>query len=578
MNKNLEQEAWQSAITGSPALRKEIFRTRPRFFAMFYFIEYFKYKTPDFHFDLYDDCRDLAHSKIDEAMWCVFRDGAKTSIAKIAFLVWCICYQKKNYIGWDSYDGDNAESALFDTTVALQTNKRLISDFGHLYYKKQSKQALMEAKMKRIKNFITEPSQYGKGVKITSITTQESIRGLITGAERLDMVIFDDFENNKTKDSPLVTKKVIDHINEYRSGMPAGAGALYLCNYLTDSGSVASIMDNLRDNPRARVRFIPVKDERGAIAWPAKFVNTREEADEINKTIEDPKRHVISLVAKRESLSKDGLSYETEMMLNPSQSDDLFFDREKVDAATKHAKEPKDINAGFKIWAKFAPGHRYGGGADTAEGIGGDHNASVWIDFTQKPNLVVASFQDNQLSNTQFGWELKRQGGVFGYPFVIPEINNTGYGTVAELINSEYPDIYQREQKNQTTNKIKKEYGWKATVGTVFEIMGSFKEGFESGELEILDVGLLREMRIFTKSHARIAGSGRQKGSTRHFDKLRAAALAWEARKWSTVKVGESYQQKPYEPTSEYESITQPSEANFPKDNNGLPSYMKRIL
>lgn len=400
-----EQELWNAVINGSPALRKEICKDNPRFFAMYYFSEYFKYKTPNFHLDFYQDCKDLTNGTIDESMWCVFRDGAKTSVAKIALLTWCICFQKKSYIGWDSYDGDNGESALFDTTLALQTNKKIISDFGHLYYKKQSKTALMEAKMKRIKNFITEPSQYGPGVKVTSITTQESIRGLITGAERLDMVIFDDFENNKTKDSPLITEKIKGHIDEYRTGMPAGASALYLCNYLTDNGSVAYVMDNLSDNPRARVRFVPVKDSNGVIAWPDKFVETRAEADEINKTIEDPKRHKISLQAKKESLSKDGLIYETEMMLNPAKSGEQFFDRAFVEKAIKNATQPVDENAGLKIWAKFNPKHRYGGGADTAEGIGGDHNASVWIDFTQRPNLVVATFQDNQISNTMFGWE-----------------------------------------------------------------------------------------------------------------------------------------------------------------------------
>lgn len=571
MSRNLENEAWLAAINGSPALRKEIFRTRPRFFAMYYFSEYFKYKTPDFHFDLYDDCRDLAHSVIDEAMWCVFRDGAKTSIAKIAFVCWVICYQKKSYLAWDSFDAKNAESALFDITLTLQTNKRLISDFGHLYYKKQSKVALMEAKMKRIKNFITEPSQYGPGVKIIAITTQESIRGLITGSERLDFVIFDDYETSKTKNSPLVTQKIIEHIQEYRSGMPAGAGALFLNNYLIDTGSVATIMDALRDNPRARVRFVPVKDDQGNIAWPAKFVETHEEAEAINRNIPDPKQHVISLVAKKEALSKDGLSYETEMMLNPTKAGDLFFDREKVDAAIKKATKPKEENAGLKVWAKFKPGHRYGGGADTAEGVGGDHNASAWIDFKQKPAQVVATFQDNEISNVQFGAELKRQGGLYGFPFLVPEINNTGYGTVSELINLEYPNLYMRQQKNKTTDKVQKEYGWKATVGTVFEILGSFKNAFEDGELEILDKDLLMEMRVLTKSTTRTMGGGRQKGVTRHFDKLRAAALAWEARVWSEVTADVPYQQADYEPTSEFETSGQKQDDNF------LPPNM-RIL
>ncbi len=531
--RTVNKEKWKHVVLGSPAMRKAILINEPMMFAMYYFTNYFKFKSPQFHFDFNDDAINLTNGNLDEAMWCVFREGAKTSFAKIGFLVWCICFQKKSYVGWDSYDGDNGESALFDVTVALQTNERLIADFGHLHYKKQSKDALMEAKMKRIKNFITEPSQYGPGVKVVSITTQESIRGYITGADRLDLVIFDDFENNKTKDSAPTTAKIIAHINEYRAGMPAGASALYLCNYLTDTGSVSAIMENLRGNPRAKVRFVPIKNEAGEIAWPDKFVDTRAEAIELNRSISDIKLHKVSLEAKREALSKDGLLYEVEMMLNPAKSGDLFFDRAAVDKAMTRAKPPTENIAGLKVWAKYNPKHRYGMGADTAEGIGADSNASAIIDLSQVPALVAATFDDNQMAPDTFGYELKRQGAFYSYPYLVPEINMTGYATVSSLLNAEYPNIYQREVKNKTSNKIQKEYGWKANTGTKYEVLGEFKTAFEDGELEILDEALLTEMKFMTKATARLIN--RENGATRHYDKLRAAALAWHARKWAPL-------------------------------------------
>ncbi len=535
----IEEEKWKAVISGSPALRIAILEQEPMYFALYYFPEYFAFKIPDFHADLYLDCKRLTDGSFDEIMWCIFRDGAKTSIAKIALLCWCICFKKKKNIKWDSYEDKSGESSLFDVTVALQTNRRLINDFGQLYHKKPSKTAFSEAKMKRIKNFKTE-----NGVTVSAVTTQQSLRASnLQGEERTDLYIVDDFENNKTKESITITANIIQHLNELRSGLPAGASVLYLCNYITDTGSVAHLMELLKDNPRGAVRFVPVKNEKGLIAWPDKFVDTMAQAVEINQDIPDPKLHKVSLEAKRLSLSKDGLVYETEMMLNPSKSGDLFFDRDKVNTALSKVKEPIEVNAGLKIWAKFNPKHRYGGGADTSEGIGGDHNASAWIDFTQKPALMAATFQDNQMSNTIFGWELKRQGAIFAYPHLVPEINNTGYGTVAELINSEYPNIYQREVKNKTTGKVQKEFGWRASTGTKFEVLGKFKSAFEDGELEIFDKDLLGEMKLFTKAAARVIG--REQGATRHFDKLRAAALAWEANKLSTVKSGPRYQQPP---------------------------------
>ncbi len=521
----IDKKKWDLVINGSIALRKAVLRREPKLFAVYYFTEYFKYKIPEFHDDLYSDCVGLTNGTLDEALWCVFRDGAKTSIAKTALLCWVIAFKLKMNIKWDSYEQESGEAALFDVTVALQTNKRLIADFGQLYYKKATKEAMSEAKMKRLKNFKTE-----HGVSVAAVTTQQALRARnLQGSERTDLYIVDDIENNKTKDSSVITGGVIKHIDELRSGLSAGASVLYLGNFVTDSGSIAYIMDVLKGNPRAVVRFVPVTDSKGKIAWPDKFVKTDAEAVEVNREIADPKRHKLSLEAKRRSLT-DAV-YEAEMMLNPAKSGDLFFDRFKVMKAIEQAREPETESAGFKMWGKFNPRHRYGGGADTAEGIGGDSNASCWFDFSATPNLLIGSFEDNQMPANTFGWELKRQGGIFGFPFLVPEINQTGYATISELINANYPQLYQREVKNKTNGQMQKELGWKATVGTKHEIMADFKTSWEDGEFEIYDLGLLEEMKFYKKSDARIAN--REKGATRHFDKLRAAALAWHARKWA---------------------------------------------
>src|SRR3990167_10906923 len=124
-----DAEKWEYVVHGSPALRTAICREDPLMFAVYYFPEYFTFTIPAFHFDLYKDCKSLTTGEVDEVMWCVFRDGAKTSLAKIALLCWYVCYIKKKNIKWDSYEDESGESALFDVTVALQTNHRLISDF-----------------------------------------------------------------------------------------------------------------------------------------------------------------------------------------------------------------------------------------------------------------------------------------------------------------------------------------------------------------------------------------------------------------------------------------------------------------
>src|SRR5690348_17349009 len=120
---------------GNPAQRRYIY-DRPDgflYFAIYNFPEYFGFKIPDFHYEMHDDLQDLLTSRISYLIWMMFRESAKTTVARM-FVVYCICMNKKRYINWDSYDKENAEAALFMVATSLQGNKKIIADFGQLYW------------------------------------------------------------------------------------------------------------------------------------------------------------------------------------------------------------------------------------------------------------------------------------------------------------------------------------------------------------------------------------------------------------------------------------------------------------
>lgn len=499
-------------------------RREPIYFAITHFPEFFVYPIAPFHYDFCEDYKEMMNGALDIAAWIAFRESAKTSWLKI-LITHAICHNLKRFINYDSYDSDNSEAALFDVANWLQTKQSLILDYGQLFSKKSRDSDEGGSKIRRISKFIT-----ANDIMVQAFSTQESARGRVFNEQRPDWWIFDDIETAKTKDSRPVQKKIIDHFNEARTALSSNGTISVLGNYILDDGVIGYIMEAMKDNPRARLRNIPVII-KGKASWPGKYRITNKEAIVANQTIENPLKQKISLQQKRVDL-KDAV-FEPEMMNNPSKSGDLFFERRLVDAAIERATDPESVNGDLKIWAKFNPKHRYGGGADTAEGIGSDSNASAWIDFSTTPNRLVASFEDNMITPNIFGVELNRQGGLYGYPYLVPEINNTGYATVSELVNEEYPALHMREVKNKVTQIVQKEYGWKATLGTKWQVMGEFKTAFEDGELEILDLGLLQEMRLFRKADARLPG--RDKGATKHFDKLRAAALAWHAKEFAPV-------------------------------------------
>ena len=527
--KKIDPKAIEILKNGSQVERVYLCKKSILYFAIFYFAHYFKYPLAPFHFDFYSDLEKLFSNEIDEVAWIAFRESAKTSLAKIGILH-AICYKEKEYINWDSYDKGNSESALFDIVVELQTNQRLIDDFGQLFYKKKHKDMLVEATRKRVGEFITE-----NHIKVEAFSTQESTRGRVYGTIRPDMFVIDDFETVKTIVSYPVMGKIKAHINELKAGLGVNGSILYLGNYITEDGVVDHIIygdeDTLgiKNNDRAILRMIPVAEEDGTINWKGKYVATDEEAAEFNKTIDDKDKRKISLRAKERSLGVR--VFATEMMNNPQKAGDYYFDLDILRGLRKHCTKPKKISAGLKIWADFNAKHRYGGGADTSAGIGRDSNTIAIIDFSTRPAKIVLTYKNNQIKPNIFAWDLMRAGNKFGECFLVPEINNTGYATIAELIKPEdeggcgYEEVYQREIKNKTTNEIQKEYGFNTNKATKPDVFGQFKSAIEDGELMILDKDLLEECEKYRDRDLHVMVP--QEGMTHHFDLLMAAVLAW---------------------------------------------------
>ena len=127
------------------------------------------------------------------------------------------------------------------------------------------------------------------------------------------------------------------------------------------------------------------------------------------------------------------------MMLDPVAAGSPFFDRVKVDEAIAKASEPLEDREGFLLWGAFNPAHAYGIGADVGKGNGGDHSASVVIDFESTPKRQVGSYINNLIPADQFAYELKRQGDIFGTCLVGPEKNAEAGGSCLTTLKMIYP-------------------------------------------------------------------------------------------------------------------------------------------
>lgn len=523
-------------------------------FAMYYFAEHFTYAIPGFQWLMYKLLNEFTRGRFRFLLWIMFRESAKTTIAKV-YVVYCIAYRKKRFINWDSYDKSNSEAALFDISTWLQSNKRLIADFGQLFFE-DPKMSARYSRMKRMGEFITT-----NRIKVKAYTTQEGTRGRIFDRFRPDLYVVEDFETAKTVESAPVTTKIIKHIDELKAGLSVDGQVIFLGNYISEVGSVAQMLAEAAANPAAwRVQMVSV-EENGEIAWTAKYVKTNEEAVRINAT-RDRKRWVVSLEQLKKDLNASGRKvYEAEMMNNPEAAGEPFFDRERVDRDIAKAKAhpPLKVVGGLSMFELFQAKHRYAFGGDTAKGVGRDSCASVGIRFSPGAATaakVIGTYASDTIAPDLFAYEMKAHGEMFGQCLLAPELNNTGYATVTQL-KAIYPIgfIYRQRDTDQAGPTVKKDLGWEATSANVASLYFNFRTSYNDGEIEVPSLALLMEMRVFTKRDLETASKRSEvEGVTRHFDLLRAGCIAWEMRHYATQGAGarKPYRQSSGEQVSEY--------------------------
>lgn len=282
-------------IVGTPDQRRYLCSKDFSLFFCYYFLPYIKFQFAPFHYQMFADLRDLMENVYREVAWIMFRESAKTSIAK-AFVTWLIAYGQRRYVNVDSFDKENAERILFDIVLELQTNEKIKADFGELFNARKNTQEITQ---KRVNNFITNNT-----VRVEAHSTQESVRGRIHGHQRPDFLLLDDFETNKTKDSKAYTEQVIKHIDEFKAGLDATAKILYLGNYITEYGSIQSLIDRAKTDNRLLIRNVPVISE-GKPTWPAKYALTDVEAKAEKKvSLEDKKRQLGSQVFASEMMNQ----------------------------------------------------------------------------------------------------------------------------------------------------------------------------------------------------------------------------------------------------------------------------------
>lgn len=323
-------------------VRKMVCKKNFALFLTYYFPHYIGYRFAPYHYDMVDDWHDLIDGNITELAWIMYRESAKTSFAKMGFC-YLICYDVDPYINADSYDGDNAERFLFDVAFELQTNKRIIEDFGQLYNTKRDPNQITQ---KQVKNFVTNPKKNEDGhilklgTRVEAYSTGEPVRGRLSGAMRPGFLVLDDFETKKTIKSLATTLAIRDHMQEFKLGLDSKRmRVLYLGNYISEYANVQMLIDRAKVDPMIRVRMIPVHDGITP-AWDDKYAMDDQTAAKTGK---------VSLEAKKRQMwtpEEGDADWYAEMLCQPIDESKAIFKKEMFQPITMQQIAQKGV-----VWA-----------------------------------------------------------------------------------------------------------------------------------------------------------------------------------------------------------------------------------
>jgi len=483
--------AFDKKTTLTDVLKK--FRIWSRWYFPDYFLDQNEEAISDapFHIDFDTNTLKVYRGDQDSFINAGFRGCSKTTRNKL-LIAFCIANDEsrtRKFIKILSSDGTNSRQFVTDIYNMFVT-ERVAYHYPEIFQKGVKKRE------ETMSSFTTS-----NGVKITSGTVGMEQRGDVQEESRPDFILYTDFETRKTLRSAVITQAIWDNMEEARTGLSKGGGAVYECNYLSERGNVHRLIKS-----RKNVLITPIiKDNKPT--WPAQY--TLQDIENIKQNADD---------------------FVGEYLCQPSASFDVLFDRECIERQIP--KEPVKVIAGFKIFYEFNSAHRYAGGADVSGGVGLDHSTTVFIDFTQNPNRVVATFKCNTIKPDVFGDEIERQCSLFGNPIFAPEANNHGHATIGRL-KQIYNNIHLREAsdiKRQTI--IAREYGWLTTPATKPKMLFDLKKAVEDGHIELTDEDLISELRSYTRDDLmdKIIDP---RLTTRHFDLLIACAIAWQMRKYA---------------------------------------------
>ena len=482
----------------------EAVRFKFNLWAKHLFPQYFSSSDAPFHAEIDRLNIKSYRGEIESFTDIAFRGASKTSRTKlfIAFVILNDQDHSRRYIKVLSADINNSTQIVTDVYNMLITCELMYPT------------TFQKTNLKR-EETMSSFTTYTK-IKVLADSVGTDQRGALQNEARPDWIIFEDVETRKTLRSPVITNAIWDNMEEARTSLSKGGSCIYNCNYISERGNIHKLVQ--KEDEHNKLLIVPIIKD-GKLAWESRY--TMEDIEKMRKGDDD---------------------FEGERLCKPSASKDILFNREVLEAM--EGREPINVSAGFKIFYKYDPSHRYASGHDVAGGVGLDSSTSVFIDFDTIPARVVGTFKDNTTKPDIFGYEVKREADFFGGSLAAIEKNNHGHATIAIAKQLEVDQYYLRTDATKITRDTPKEYGWHTNSATKPKMLFALAKAVEDGLLLLSDQDLINEAKSYSRDDL-MDKEIDPRLTTRHFDLLIACAIAWQMKDYAEYKKVIDYDVEP---------------------------------
>jgi predicted phage terminase large subunit-like protein len=260
-------------IVKNQRIRRAMTRTCHHWFFHIYFSHYIKYKTAQFHKELFELTEATHKTMVIEA----FRGSGKTTIMGTSYAIWSILgMQQRKFVLIIAKTESQARQYLANIKLELEHNRLLRLDLGPFEEPNDEWRAVS----------IVLP-KYGARITVASI--DNSIRGIKHGAHRPDLIIADDLE-----DLDIVkTQESRDKMFNWLMGdiIPLGdkdSRLIVIGTKLHNDSIIMRLKKAILEGHMDGItKAYPFLDENGKAMWPEKY-QTQAEIETLKKSLPSP--------------------------------------------------------------------------------------------------------------------------------------------------------------------------------------------------------------------------------------------------------------------------------------------------